>query len=273
MCSNVNNDCEWRTVPFKKNRRFAVNTSLVTSAVDDSGTTNVRHLETRLKRVVAELQHSELCRACLNLLDPALKGVEEILCYGLGSPSSSSASVHQLALLFLFRDGRRCSVYDPVFNQSDLLLFEREYDVITPPLPGLTCFCFAGLNIDVIAEDERCCRKLDAKTLVYMVHCDMWMYNNLLWANWSPETLCKVALVGNSFNLMLERFPARHMKALYNYIYLSGKWNLFEETLLPSWGERDSVFNDTAVMTFPPRNVQREFTRPETAPCYDDVVM
>ena len=34
-------------------------------------------------------------------------------------------------------------------------------------------------------------------TLFYMPHCDCHLYNNLLKANWSPQQLCKIAILGN----------------------------------------------------------------------------
>ena len=52
---------------------------------------------------------------------------------------------------------------------------------------------------------QLCRRKVQTHTLVFMPHCGRAMYNNLLWANWSPENLAKLTLIGNSFLSYLER--------------------------------------------------------------------
>lgn len=33
-------------------------------------------------------------------------------------------------------------------------------------------------------------------TVFYMPHCDCHLYNNVLRANWSPQQLCKIAILG-----------------------------------------------------------------------------
>lgn len=52
---------------------------------------------------------------------------------------------------------------------------------------------------------QLCRRRVQTYTLFYMPHCGQAMYNNLLWANWSPHNLSKVALIGNSFQSYMER--------------------------------------------------------------------
>jgi hypothetical protein len=36
-----------------------------------------------------------------------------------------------------------------------------------------------------------------------MPHCGKPLYNNLLWANWTPERLSKLVLIGNRFDQLL----------------------------------------------------------------------
>ncbi len=52
---------------------------------------------------------------------------------------------------------------------------------------------------------QACKRAVAAPTLFFMPHCGRAMYNNLLWANWSPEKLAHTAIIGNSFSSYLER--------------------------------------------------------------------
>ena len=43
----------------------------------------------------------------------------------------------------------------------------------------------------------------DPVQLFYLPHCPKQLSNNLLWANWSPEKLQKLVVVGNSFKRIL----------------------------------------------------------------------
>ena len=45
-------------------------------------------------------------------------------------------------------------------------------------------------------------------TVFYMPHCGKALYNNLLWANWQPELLSLLTIVGNSFQHMLDRWES-----------------------------------------------------------------
>lgn len=38
-----------------------------------------------------------------------------------------------------------------------------------------------------------------------MPHCGKSLYNNLLYANWSPDRLCHVIIIGNSFTNMVQK--------------------------------------------------------------------
>ena len=126
MCS-VSNEYEWKTVPYKRSRRRTLQpTSSVTSAQCDDEV-DVDVLERRVKQAVADLKRSEFFQVVKKLLDPLLKVVEAVVCYGLGSPSSSPASIHQLALLSMIRRSLPCSIYDPVFGRADIQLFKRKF--------------------------------------------------------------------------------------------------------------------------------------------------
>ena len=43
----------------------------------------------------------------------------------------------------------------------------------------------------------------DPAQIFYLPHCPKQLSNNLLWANWSPEKLQKLVVVGNSFKRIL----------------------------------------------------------------------
>ena len=113
----------------------------------------------------------------------------------------------------------------------------------------VTMFCLE-FGISVIAENEECRHQMESNSLLYMLHCDIWMYNNILWANWDKKNIRKVVIVGNSFQSIYERLPSRRLEAHYKYIYLSVKWDLIIERPLPEWDSRDCVFNDTSIIRF-----------------------
>ena len=115
-----------------------------------------------------------------------------------------------------------------------------------------------------------------------MPHCGVAMYNNLLWANWSIQDLCKVAILGNSFQSYMERlvtvestfspecyilFPVGHLTVnskikLLLYLRFTKQnhpcitihnlqvMQYCHEKPLPPYKE-PTVFNDLSLHTFP----------------------
>ncbi len=107
-----------------------------------------------------------------------------LVCYGLG-PLSRSISRHQfhLLLLILKTFNVKGYIYEPAFSESDV---KQCLD--------------AGLFI--IKENERGLRRVSDKTLFYMPHCPIGLYQNVLVANWrNPEN---IILFGNSFSTYLD---------------------------------------------------------------------
>jgi len=75
------------------------------------------------------------------------------------------------------------------------------------PFASLRCPCSAqdeiaaarALGFEVITENEECKRCAVRRTVFFMPHCDLGLYNNLLSTNWGPAELQNVVVVGNSF--------------------------------------------------------------------------
>jgi hypothetical protein len=116
-----------------------------------------------------------------------------------------------------------------------------------------------------IHHNELCRRQVHTCTLFYMPHCGRAMYNNLLWANWSPQFLSKVTIIGNSFQSYIERVPHQEMRENAPFILKVGCDNLqvvmhtiiliqmmeyCQEHPLPPYIE-PTVFNDLCLHTFP----------------------
>lgn len=54
----------------------------------------------------------------------------------------------------------------------------------------------AIVNLQVLKENDSGKYAVSGPTLFYMPHCDCHLYNNLLKANWGPQQLCKIAILG-----------------------------------------------------------------------------
>ena len=51
----------------------------------------------------------------------------------------------------------------------------------------------------LLPVNEECRRRANGCTLFYMPHCELFMYDNLLAANWNAKDLANVVVFGNSF--------------------------------------------------------------------------
>ncbi|XP_062307526.1 SRR1-like protein isoform X2 [Osmerus eperlanus] len=171
-------------------------------------------------------------------------GVEselECVCYGLGSFSSCVSARYQLAMLLLLLDSlqipvKSCSLYDPVFSSG-----EREI--------------LRELGLTVLTENEEGKRQVTRSTLFYLMHCGKALYNNLLWKNWQRETLPLLTIVGNSFSGIHERMVERELQR--DYTYIAHAVSVVCEQPLPCSPRLLDVFNDTALITFPPLSLDK----------------
>ncbi|KAM9354883.1 SRR1-like protein [Pholidichthys leucotaenia] len=159
----------------------------------------------------------------------------QCVCYGLGPFSSCVSARCQLAMLLLLLEAvqippKECCIYDPIFSSS-------EKDVLRE------------LGLTVLAQNEEGKRLVTRPTLFYLMHCGKALYNNLLWKNWSAESLFLMVLIGNSFSGMRERTIEREFNRDYSYI--SKSVNMSEERQLPCPPHLIDVFSDTAVISFP----------------------
>lgn len=100
-------------------------------------------------------------------------------------------------------------------------------------------------GIKILPENKSCKHRVHVPTLFYMPHCGKAMYNNLLWANWSPGSLALVTIIGNSLSSYHERLPAKQLKAEAPYIQQISSF--CQEHPLPSSYTDPTVFNDLAL--------------------------
>ncbi|KAI0340597.1 SRR1-domain-containing protein [Trametopsis cervina] len=147
-----------------------------------------------LERTREELHTGDWARDCAKLLRDALKTLSplhselpqvKVLCLGLGSPSASRDARAQLAFLLevcddLILERSTVAVYDPAFTDEDDQLL-------------------AALRLKRLPDSENrdAAYPLAEPTIVFMPHCDLQLYENLLRSNWSPDRLPQVVLIAN----------------------------------------------------------------------------
>jgi hypothetical protein len=98
----------------------------------------------------------------------------------------ANSMLHQAALALALQEQLpglegRPQVFDPAFTPFDVQLLQ-------------------GLGFEVLQRDERCARRVARPALFYMPCCTRAMYDGLLGANWAPEQLARLAILGNSFS-------------------------------------------------------------------------
>ena len=86
------------------------------------------------------------------------------------------------------------------------------------------------LHVEIITENEMGKRTAVTPALFFMPHCDLPLYNNLLWANWRPECLCNVALLGNSLDFYHRSTASSKLQQRAWYVFAAHA--LASETML-----------------------------------------
>jgi len=77
-------------------------------------------------------------------------------------------------------------IYDPVFTEAD-----KEF------LQGLGMHCLS----DTDAKDA-----VERPTILYMPHCDLELYENIIGANWAEENLRRIIFVANRFSDYMDKY-------------------------------------------------------------------
>ncbi|XP_062823128.1 SRR1-like protein [Anolis carolinensis] len=214
-------------------------------------------LERRLKEISSELQSSGFWDSSQRIILQSLRkpfmmdedednipSLEKLnisenfqcVSFGIGNFSSCSVAKTQMAFLLLLLQELQisrdcCFVFDPVFSELELEVLCR-------------------LGLKVMAENEEGKHGISGvRTLFFMVHCGKSLYNNLLWSNWAPETLSKMAVLGNSFRGIQDRMPSKIFQKEYSYI--AKILPATDETPFPAHPQYMEIFNDTSVHCFP----------------------
>ncbi|XP_061197815.1 SRR1-like protein [Saccostrea echinata] len=172
---------------------------------------------------------------CTKKVNGPDKSLGEIVTYGLGNFAECLISRYQLALLLALRE-------DLQIPPSDVLLYDPKFFMAEKEV-------LSDFGFHVLSENEEGKRQCGSSTLFYMPHCGKSLYNNLLFANWSPDRLHHVIIIGNSFTNMVQNVPSSTMKKCAPLIMKIQPYA--EEILLPGNFQYEDVFNDTVIHLFP----------------------
>ncbi|EKM55678.1 uncharacterized protein PHACADRAFT_93502, partial [Phanerochaete carnosa HHB-10118-sp] len=176
-----------------------------------------------------------------------------VLCLGLGNPSSSRDARAQLAFLLAVCDDltlerSTVSAYDPVFTDEDGQLL-------------------ATAQVQRLIENRACTQSFSAAyplgepTIVYMPHCDLPLYENILRENCSRERLPRLVLIANRLSEYLDSIPSHKLRAEYPYVGRLAP--LLTSLPLPPCPSSVTAFNNLAV----------QFVTPETLTGVDDAAL
>ncbi|MED6186000.1 sensitivity to red-light reduced protein [Stylosanthes scabra] len=204
---NSTSDGGWTVVLPRRGRQRSKATELVSeenqepwspidSETDPSRETSIMQ---KMERCINRIGNSEFystikCQIQSSLFDylQRVLGSEtkmEMVIYGIGSIESYEPPRLQLSLAILMRRDfswiGNIEVYDPVLSLSESRVIE-------------------SLGCSVMSVNEHGRREARLPTLFFMPHCEKWLYNNLLQANWKLNLLRNMVLFGNSFETYKE---------------------------------------------------------------------
>ncbi|KAF7367232.1 Translation machinery-associated protein 20 [Mycena sanguinolenta] len=194
-------------------------------------------LLTLVQRASEELAQNDWITRCQQLLQdhltPYTMVFEQLLCLGLGSPSSSPNSRAQLAFLLEMCKSvpikhENVSIYDPVFSEEDNALFEQ-------------------LGFRVLSENKEGKHTLDAPTILWMPHCDLDLHESVLAANWSHEQLGRIVLISNRLGDYVDGNPRKKLEVRAPCLLRLEP--VVQCCLLPVSSAFPTAFNSTAIQS------------------------
>ncbi|KAJ7867953.1 SRR1-domain-containing protein [Mycena leptocephala] len=176
-------------------------------------------LLTLVQRASEELAKDDWNAQCQQILQDHLTAhslsPSQILCLGLGSPSASPNSRAQLGFLLEICKSTRIehanvSIYDPVFSEEDDALFEQLGFYVLPESKASALGSGETLPLTTFQDGKH---PLNATTILWMPHCDLDLYENVLAANWSRDQLSYVILVSNRLGDYVDNNPRGKLEA------------------------------------------------------------
>ncbi|KAG7092409.1 hypothetical protein E1B28_008766 [Marasmius oreades] len=184
-------------------------------------------LSTLVDQCRKSLKESEWYKQCEEILLESIPFDRpfEIICLGLGSPSSSAISRVQYCFLLNLCDHKpvKVSLYDPVFTEEDCGLFEEHELPVSPALTNGAAHL----------------------TVYFMPHCDMELYEQVLKVNGCEQRIRNLVLIGNRLEDYVENKPTRELQL--NAPHILSIVTTLTSKPLPLSEAWPAAFNNTAV--------------------------
>ncbi|KZT11469.1 uncharacterized protein LAESUDRAFT_720709 [Laetiporus sulphureus 93-53] len=190
-----------------------------------------------MDRTMEEIATGDWLQQCKEYVKDCLDTLQikspEVLSLGLGSPVLSRDARAQLAFLLAVCDGlsidrTSVSIYDPVFTDEDIDLLDT-------------------LRVTRLTEDKRAAYRLRAPTLVFMPHCDVQLYENLLRENWSQAGLPNLVLIANRLSEYADNVPTRKLSVEHPCVWRLTVARYLAARALPICPAYPTAFNNTSI--------------------------
>ena len=182
---------------------------------------------------------SEAVTAAVHALADSGRSDVDLLCIGLGTPSSMHNAQFQLAMVKALLQGLQQHGKSVTLTFHEPLLDATDRDIIAQWLPDATV---APTNVEAKIECPN-------PTVVFMPHCCSTLCCNLLCANWSPS-LANLVIIGNSFaGYELRSMMPKQKKKIVPMLQVLPYCRELPLKELPSAAE--AAFSDTSVHVFP----------------------
>jgi SRR1 len=188
----------------------------------------------RIEQIEVDLENSDFFENAHKLIEKAInqRDIEEIICLGIGRVSECSIAKHQLAFIAIIRKKfniQKVQFFDPILNDGDRDILKR-------------------LDFVISSENKEGKYSVTSPTLFYLPHCPKQITNNLLYTNWSAESLKNIILICNSFKQIIESTPERLLRPNAHYLLeLSNRVTEFE---IENNFRFTDIFNDFSIHSF-----------------------
>lgn len=185
--------------------------------------------------------------------------VVQIICLGLGH--FSSCPIARLQLSFLVALSEDLSIANVQLQDPAFVDAEKDYLVKT-------------LNFGVLEEnvEGKIAGPSNKQVLYYLPHCPKQLTNNVLWRNWSAESLSGITLICNSFQNLVTTKLDRILALEAAYIQRLEKYTTELPFRITSERYLD-VFNDTSLHYFDwetIKSIESDFWKNDSEPQYPD---
>lgn len=78
--------------------------------------------------------------------------------------------------------------------------------ILTPAVCGAVSNCPMSAYLFILFQDAK--DPVERPTILYMPHCDLELYENIIGANWSEENLRRIIFIANQFGDYMDKYAS-----------------------------------------------------------------